>query len=344
MIERDGGGQSGRSTAVSGHEPRPVLARSAEGLYWMGRYLERAAHLCRLLRLQTQALVDRPEREIGAGWRRIYRTMNRVPPLGEIEATGDDFILADSFTLADDLTFERTNPGAVWSCFAMGRENARQMRHCISAEMWTRLNLAYLRIRKLGISDIWRRSPEDFYAQTAVEIDTFAGVAASTMYRGDGWAFLQLGRVIERAQSTTALLLFQRAADGGQVEDVEAEWTTVLRTYDAQEAYHRVYGMNVDRADAMTMLVTDPLLPNSLARSFGQAASYLASVGPGAGARAGGRAQRVAGRLHAMVLYEWPDTDDHDDFLRRMDAYCRELHELVTAAWFDYAVEDAPAS
>ena len=310
----------------------------------MGRYLARAAHLCRLLRLQMQALVDRSEREIGVGWRRIYRAMNRVPPLGEIDATGDDFILADSFTLADDLTFERSNPGAVWSCIAMARENARQMRHCISGEMWTRLNLAYLRIQKLGISDIWRRSPEDFYAQTAVEIDTFAGVAASTMYRGDGWGFLQLGRVIERAQSITALLLFQLAADGEQVEDRAAEWTTVLRIYDAQEAYHRVYGLNVDRAHAMTMLVTDPLLPNSLARLFGQGASYLASVGPGAGARASGRSQRLAGRLHAMVLYEWPDTDDHDEFLRRMDAYCRELHELVTAAWFDYAVEDAPGS
>lgn len=321
-----------------------MLARSAEGLYWMGRHLARAAHLCRLLRLQTQALVDRSEREIGVGWRRIYRTMNRVPPLGEIEATGDDFILADSYTLADDLTFEPTNPGALWSCFAMGRENARQMRHCISAEMWTRLNLAYLRIRKLGIGDIWRRSPEDFYAQTAAEIDTFAGVAASTMYRGDGWAFLQLGRVIERSQSITSLLLFQLAADGEQAEDMAAEWTTVLRIYDAQEAYHRVYGMNVERADAMTMLVTDPLLPNSLARLFGQASDYLAAVGPGAGARASGRAERLAGRLHAMVFYEWPDTDDHDGFLRRMDTYCRELHELVTAAWFDYAVEDAPGS
>ena len=72
--------------------------------------------------------------------------------------------------------------------------------------------------------------------------------------------------------------------------------------------------------------------------------SLSASVAPGAGARASGRAQRLAGRLHAMVLYEWPDTDAHDDFLHRMDAYCRELHELVTAAWFDYAVEDAPGS
>ena len=88
MIERGGGEQGGRSTAVSGHEQRPMLARSAEGLYWMGRYLERAAHLCRLLRLQTQALVDRPEREIGAGWRRIYRTMNRVPPVGRDRGHG----------------------------------------------------------------------------------------------------------------------------------------------------------------------------------------------------------------------------------------------------------------
>ena len=56
-------------------------------------------------------------------------------PLGEIELDSDEYTLADSYTLADDLTFERTNPDSVWSCFAMGRENARQMRNCISAEM-----------------------------------------------------------------------------------------------------------------------------------------------------------------------------------------------------------------
>ena len=90
----------------------------------MGRYLERAEHLCRLLRLQTEALVDRPVREIYFGWKRIYGSMYRQPPLGEIEIDSDEYTLADSYTLADDLTFERTNPDSVWSCFAMGRENA----------------------------------------------------------------------------------------------------------------------------------------------------------------------------------------------------------------------------
>ena len=130
-----------------------MLSRSAQGLYWMGRYLERAEHLCRLLRLETEALVDRPPREIYFGWSRIYGSINRLPPGGTLEIGDDLFTLVDSYTLADDLTFEHSNPDSVWSCFALGRENARQMRHCISAEMWTRLNLAYLRVQKLRASN-----------------------------------------------------------------------------------------------------------------------------------------------------------------------------------------------
>ena len=110
-----------------------MLSRSAQSLYWMGRYLERAAHLCRLLRLQAEALVDRPIREIYFGWSRIYMSLSRQPLGGSIELLGsDDYTLADSYTLADDLTFERSNPDSVWGCFSLGRENARQMRHCIS--------------------------------------------------------------------------------------------------------------------------------------------------------------------------------------------------------------------
>ena len=151
-----------------------MLARNAQGLYWMSRYLERAKQLCRLLRLQAEALVDRPLREIRFGWHRIYRTVGSEPPPGSLEAfDSEDYTLADSYTLADHLTFDRLNPASVWNCFALGRENARQMRRCISAEMWTRLNRAYLRLRELEIHEIWRPSPESFYADTAAQVDTF---------------------------------------------------------------------------------------------------------------------------------------------------------------------------
>ena len=168
-----------------------MLSRSAEGLYWIGRYLERTDQLCRLLREQVETLVDRPLREIHFGWRRIYGALGRVPPGANVGlgGTDDDFTLADAFTLADDLTFERSNIDSVWNGFSMTRENARQMRHCISAEFWSSLNLAWLRLKSQRIEQIWKTAPETFYLEVSREIDTLDGVAATTMYRDDGWRF-----------------------------------------------------------------------------------------------------------------------------------------------------------
>ena len=178
-----------------------MLSRSAAGLYWMGRYLERASHLSRLLRQQTESLVDRPVRDIYFGWYRIYGALDRQPNPGALELHTDDaYTLADSYTLADDLTFEPTNPDSIRNCFTKGRDNARQMRHHISAEMWFSLNRSYLRLQALEIQHIWVTSPESFYVQTNADIDTLWGVTDATMYRDQGWRFVQLGRFLERAQ------------------------------------------------------------------------------------------------------------------------------------------------
>ena len=320
-----------------------MLSRSAQGLYWIGRYLERAKYLCRLLRLQTEALVDRPVPEIYFGWKRIYGSMNRQPHFGKIELDSDDYTLADSYTLAGDLTFERSNPDSVWSCLALGRENARQMRHCISGEMWIRLNLTYLRIQKLDIETIWKTSPESFYVETAAEIDTFAGVAESTMYHDDGWSFMQFGRLIERVQLAVALFLFQLAATRGPSGTSDADWTTLLRVYHAFEAYSRRYSGEVQPGQVLDLLVTDPLLPGSLCRSLDMAAANLAAIGPGSDARSSAGAQRLVGRLSAMVDYDWPDSEDREKFLGQVGHFCRELHGVVNAAYFNYSIEDAPA-
>ena len=216
-----------------------MLSRSAQGVYWMSRYLGRAEHLCRLLRLQTEALVDRPIREIHLGWIRIYNTVSQRPRGGSLEPLDtDDFALADSYTLADHLTFDRLNPNSVWSCFYLGRENARQMRHCISAEMWTYLNLDYLQFRNLTMPDVWSAARESFYADVEAEINTFIGVAASTMYRDERYHFMQLGRFIERAQLSASLFLAQLYADNIAMEYAEEDWTTLLRLNHAFQAYN----------------------------------------------------------------------------------------------------------
>ena len=321
-----------------------MLSRSAQGLYWMGRYLERADCLSRLLQLQVEALVDRPVAEIQFTWRRIYAILDRQPPFGDEFETdeSDDFTLADSYTLAGDLTFERSNLESIRSCFALGRENARQMRHCISAEMWTCLNLAWLRIRDLDIEDIWKVSPENFYARTSLDIDTFVGVAEATMYRDEGWRFMRLGRFIERAQLLVALLLAQHDAGRTLNAAPETGWTTLLRACQAFDVYKRSHSVEVRPDRVLDLLVADPRLPGSLHSSLETLASELAAIGPGPNARAGAAAERLAGRLCALIRYEWPDHQDPPALLAQVREHCFKLHALVNAAYIDYEIEDAP--
>ena len=94
-----------------------MLSRNAQGLYWIGRYLERAQHGCRLLTDQLETLKDRSVEEIELSWRRLYGALSRVPLGGELGSNlGDDwFMLANAYTLADDLTFEPDNPDAIRS-------------------------------------------------------------------------------------------------------------------------------------------------------------------------------------------------------------------------------------
>ena len=321
-----------------------MLSRSAQGLYWMGRYLERASHLCRLLQLQVEALVDRPVAEIHFGWSRIYAVLDRKLPFGgDIDLDeSDDFTLADSYTLAGDLTFERSNLESIRSCFAFGRENARQMRHCISAEMWTCLNLAWLRIRDLEIEDIWKVSPENFYARTTREIDTFVGVAEATMYRDEGRCFMQIGRFIERAQLLVALLLAQVATSCTLNAAPETGWTSLLRACRALDAYKRTYSVEIRADRVVDLLVTDPRLPGSLYTALETLASQLAAIGTSPDARTGAAAERLTGRLCALIRYEWPDREDRTALLSQVREHCLKLHDLVNAAYVDYSLEDAP--
>ena len=317
-----------------------MLSRSAQGLYWMGRYFERVGYLCRLMKLQVEALVDRPVAEIHFGWRRIYGSVYRSPPVGgDFDSDeGDEFALADSFTLAGDLTFERTNPDSIRSSFSRGRENAREIRHCISAEMWSCLNLAWLRIHDLEIEDIWRVSPERFYMETARDIDTLTGVSEATMYRGEGWRFLQMGRCIERAQLMVALLAGQTAASRAQGGTTESNWTSLLRACQALDAYNRSYSVDIQPAKVIDLLVTDPLLPGALCRSFDMLEAVLSDIGPGLGPR--DAAARLAGRLRTLVRHEWPDEEDKTGLLTQAETHCRTLHELVVGSYMEYTFED----
>ena len=320
-----------------------MLSRSAQSLYWLGRYLERAGNLSRLLQLQSETLIDRPIREINFGWSRIYKYVQLDPPAGDLDSFGDeDFVLADSFALADDLTFEHSNPSSVFSCFANGRENARHTRHCISPEVWTCLNTSYLRLQEQDIATVWQWAPTTFYQSLVTEIGTFGGLAECTMYHDDRWSFLQLGRYVERVQGAAALLLAQMdAVSASSSEEFhEEDWTSLLRVFFALEVYNHTYSVAVQPDRVMDLLVTDPLLPESLGRTIRLIESEIAAIGNGPYSRSGRALQRRVGQLSAMISYEWPDEEDRTALMEEMSKGAEDLHVLISEAYFDYPVQE----
>ncbi len=305
-------------------------------MYWLGRYLERAEAISRLLRLQVETLIDRPVWEIRFGWDRVYRYLERTPPVGGIvHWDQDEYELADSFTLANDLTFERHNPGSVWSCFKMGRENARQIRHCLTGEMWICLNVAYLRTKEVTIEDVWVTSPASFYAELNRDIATFMGVAQSTMYREEAWSLLQLGRAIENVQHSIALLRAQLSALERVKEESDVHWISLLRFFHAEDVYEANHGIEMERHAVLSLLATDSFLPRSVCRALDEVHDQLMILGEISGRKAV-VAANAASQISSLFRYDWPGGTAGDHELQKARTLAHRLHHELTRTYFNY--------
>ena len=328
-----------------------MLSRNAQGLYWMSRYLERAEHGCRLLTDQLESLEDRPVEEIDRGWRRIYAGLGREPTAGDLESSSGDesIMLADAYTLADDLTFEPQNPDSIRACIDAARENARQVRNAIGEEVWSSLNATYLGLRDIGIAEVWSRRPREFYLRTEDALRTFSGIAESTMYRDHGWHFLRLGRFVERMQLVSALVETQLLLFPTRDLHTESDWGSLLRVCDARAAYQRLRSLDYRPAGVVDFLVADPRLSHSIRYALAQISEALHEVAARREHPSALEATRRVGRMSAEIDYDWPERDRQDDVatratLARFQDACRLVHVNIAHACFDYAIEDDPGS
>ena len=208
--------------------------------------------------------------------------------------------------------------------------------------LWTCLNTTYLRLQQQNIATVWQWEPTAFYQALSTDIETCGGLAECTMYHDERWSFLQLGRLVERAQGAAALLLAQIdiIIASSEQEFHEEDWTSLLRVFYALEVYNHAYSVAVLPDRVMDLLVSDPLLPESLGRSLALIASEISAIGSGPYSRSGRALQRLVGRLSSMINYEWPDEEERVALLREILAGADELHNLITAAYFDYPIQE----
>ena len=242
-----------------------MLAREADSLYWMNRYLERAEFSARLVSLQVQRLPMGSADEIARGWQLLFASLGADPSKSVLPGglEDDDYLFADGYTLTDLLTFETGNSGSILNSMTAARENAREVRSSIGPRLWSSLNREYLKLRETRLVDVWKREPELLYRDIAEGVERFHGVCDTSMRHGEAWSFLQLGKYVERAQLVGSLLAAHCGGPAAAGRD-DAEWPTLLRACNALEAYGHEYGGAFEEGNVLQLLVHEAELPFSL--------------------------------------------------------------------------------
>ncbi len=324
-----------------------MLARSAHGLFWMSRYLERAEYTSRLLTVQFDALEDRAVREIDRNWRRIYLSLARSPVGGDLTDNSDDedFMLMDSFTLADDLTFEPSNPDSIMSCMYYARENARQVRNVIGRQLWTRLNTAYLDLKNSGITVIWGNHTKNFYHETEDTARTMSGILESTAYRDHGWHFFQLGRYVERTQIIAALLDAQIQVFPTNRQDQGPDWNSLLLACNAQLAYRRRHSMlPTDPKKVLEFLICNASLSYSIRYSLDRTLEHLHEVSADRDelqfTEINQQVENVLQSVAQVSQSGFSTEPEMREFLANVLAQSRATSDAIAIAYFDYGLEN----
>ena len=266
-----------------------MLARVADSLYWIGRYVERAEHLSRLAVVMLHAALDRPDTAARAT--RIALAAIGDPGMGRPGRAVDS---------ARGLVFDRERGDSVIASLANARENARQVRDQITTETWERLNLLYLRITDGTAEAAFEADAAAALQDIIADLHLFMGAADATMSHGEGWRFMRAGVHSERAQLIARLLRVCFAEDAVAAVD-HITLMNLLRMACALEPYLRVYTADITARFILEFLIFDQEFPRSIRYCTARLEEHLSQLSHGQGGRS--EALRLAGRLNARLQY-----------------------------------------
>ncbi len=217
-----------------------MLARVAESIYWMSRYVERAENVARFVEVNLNLMLDLP-----AGAEQQWQPL--VATTGDAEAFAKHYGESTQQSVIQFLTFDEENPNSILSCLRAARENARSVREVISSEMWEQLNKYYLTVNAAAEDQGSLTDPQELFASVRMSGHLFTGVTDATMTHNEGWQFCRLGRLLERADKTSRILdvkyflLLPTSDDVGTTSD-DIQWAAVLRSASAFEMYRKTHG------------------------------------------------------------------------------------------------------
>ncbi|QRY50686.1 alpha-E domain-containing protein [Mycolicibacterium septicum] len=303
-----------------------MLARNAESLYWIGRYVERADDTARILDVTVHQLLEDSSVDPDVASRTLLRVLGIEPPTRRL----------DVWSLTDIVAYSRDSSGySIVDSISAARENARGAREVTSTEIWECLNTTYnaLAERERAAK---RLGPHEFLSYVEGRAAMFAGLADSTLSRDDGYRFMVLGRAIERVDMTVRLLL-SRVGDSGS----SPAWVTLLRSAGAHDTYLRTYRGALDAGRVVEFMLLDRLFPRSIFYSLRLAEHSLDELlnRPHSRLGATAEAQRLLGRARSELEFLQPGAvlESLDARLAGLQKTCRDVGEALSLQYFHSA-------
>ncbi|MBI3434406.1 MAG: alpha-E domain-containing protein [Proteobacteria bacterium] len=295
-----------------------MLARTADNLYWLARYIERADYLARVLEAALR-LSAMPRTYAGP----TNEWDSALATAGCVDEFSAHYDVANEATVTEFLAFSSDNPSSIRNCFEAARSNARTVRTALTSATWNAINGSWLDLHRY---DAGAASREDIagFLRWAQETSTLIdGSAYRTMLRKDAFWFTRLGLNIERADNTARILdvkyhvlLPKHEHVGGPLDYFQ--WAAILRSVNALTAYHWVYRESVKPWLIADLLILNDQMPRSLAACYGNLVQNLDLIAQSYGRQ--GAAQRQTRAVRTRLQNS-----------RMEEIFQGGLHEFITA-------------
>jgi len=280
-----------------------MLSRTADHLFWMARYTERAENTARMLDVNYQtSLLPQSAAVAQVGWQGMLSISELMPAYtakhGEIEPQRVmEFMVKDG-----------QNPSSIVSCLRAARENARAVRGVLTTEAWETQNQTWLEVNRMIANGEFERDPAQFFEWVKFRSHLSRGVTVGTMLMDEALHFMRLGTFLERSDNTARLVdvkfhavqsdFFGVASEKDQEYDFY-HWSAILRSVSGFEIYRKVYRDVIKPERVADLLILRPDMPRSLHASLNEVVSNLAMVANDQSAET----QRRAGKLRAELQY-----------------------------------------
>ena len=301
-----------------------MLSRTADHLYWMSRYTERAENLARLLDVTYQ--------------------MSLVPKTLAVENQNWGAILAlnsleQSFFERYDEVLDPSNLSSIYSCLRAARENAHAVRGTLTSETWESCNMTWIEVREQQFEPIMAAGIGQFFEWVKLRAAVIRGVTFGTMLQDEALSFIRLGGYIERADNTARILDVKYHVLNGDGEEGASDfyqWGALLRSVSAFEVYRKVYRDVITPARVAELLMLRPDMPRSLHACMRGVTRMLDDIRNAQSSET----ERLAGLLHSQIHYARIDDILAESLHQYLVDFMDRIYELGNGIRRDFLVPE----